>query len=135
MYVGLRWMAQLLRAALRLSIYWIVVVRKLIQESTESGFYRCDFGPQVRFPLDKLHDFVLAECGCLIVSGTSEQCDHRSGEPMAVATLVYGRQQHGHELPENPSQHQFLGTGSRHLGSLIAKDRGVDSRVGHLGCR
>src|ERR1035437_3059126 len=125
---------QLLRATLWLSIHLIVVARKLIQESTEFGFNRRDLGPQVRFPLDKLHDLVLAECGCLIVSGTSEQCDHRSCEPMAVATLVYGRQQHGHELPENPSQHQFLRAGRRHLGSLVAGDRGVDRRVGHLGC-
>src|SRR5664279_6455790 len=80
-----------------LNICLIVVARKLIQESTESGFYRCDFGPQVRFLLDKLHNFVLAECGCLIVSGTSEQGDHRFCEPIAVATLVYGRQQHGHK--------------------------------------
>src|SRR5260370_27600950 len=101
-------MTQLPRAALRLSIYWIVVTRKLIQESTESGFNRCDLGPQVRFPLDKFHNFVLAEFGCLIVSGMSTQCDHRSCEPIAVATLVYGRHQHGHKLPENRSKHQFL---------------------------
>src|ERR1035438_101130 len=80
----------------------VVVARKLIQECAESGFNRCDLGPQVWFPLDKLHDFVLAECGYPIVSGTSEQSDHRSCEPIAVATLVDGRQQHGHKLPENP---------------------------------
>src|ERR1017187_2480697 len=84
-----------------LNICLIVVARKLIQEFVESGFNRCDLSPQVRFPLDELHNLVLAECGCLIVSGTSEQCDPRFCEPIAVATLVYGRQQHGHELPEN----------------------------------
>jgi proline iminopeptidase len=99
--VDVLWMTKLLRAALRLSIR--IVARKLIQESTKFGFNRCDLGPQVRIALDKLHDSVLAECGCLIVSGTSEQCDHRFCEPIAVATLVYGRQQHGHELPQNPS--------------------------------
>src|ERR1035438_9068036 len=122
-------------AILWLDICLIGVARKLIQESTESFFNRCDLGPQVRFPFDKLHNLVLAKCGCLIVGGTSEQCDHRFCAPIAIATLVYGRQQHGHKLPENPSQHQFLRAGGRHLGSLVAGDRGVRSRVGRIGGR
>jgi hypothetical protein len=54
---------------------------------------------------------------------------------MAVATVVYGRQQHGHKLPENPSQHQFLRAVSRNLGSLAAGDRSVNCRFGYLRCR